>query len=83
MNGMLTDKKVYDRNFASFYNYVLTDQAREYAHYILDYASKKVTEKNIVDYMCGTGNLLKIFEDAGWKTTGIDLSTNMLDVAKL
>ena len=33
MEQNLTDKEVYNKNFASFYNYVLTEQAREYGIY--------------------------------------------------
>ena len=62
MEQNLTDKEVYNKNFASFYNYVLTEQAREYGKYILNYARKNIKGNSVVDYMCGTGNLLKIFE---------------------
>lgn len=83
MEQNLTDKEVYNKNFASFYNYVLTEQAREYGKYILNYARKNIKGNSVVDYMCGTGNLLKIFEKENWTTTGIDLSDDMLNVAKL
>lgn len=83
MEQNLTDKEVYNKNFASFYNYVLTEQAREYGKYILNYAKDNLKGNSVVDYMCGTGNLLRIFEKENWTTTGVDLSDDMLNIAKL
>lgn len=83
MTIKLTDNEVYDRNFASFYSYMLTDQAVKYGKYILNFAKKHNVDNSIIDYMCGTGNLLEIFEKNGWNTTGVDLSPYMLKVADM
>lgn len=74
-------KENYDRNFAEFYNKYLTGQARNYGEFIAEYLDSKVKEYSIADFMCGTGNLLKIFEEKGWKTMGVDISADMLNIA--
>lgn len=83
MTIKLTDQEVYDKNFASFYSYILTDQAVEYGNYILNFAKKCGVKNDIIDYMCGTGNLLEIFEKKGWNATGVDLSPYMLKIASM
>lgn len=74
-------KKNYNRNFAEFYNKFLTGQAKNYGEFIAEFLEKKVKDRSIADFMCGTGNLLKIFEENNWETMGVDISKEMLEIA--
>jgi ubiquinone/menaquinone biosynthesis C-methylase UbiE len=38
--------------------------------------------KKILEIGCGTGNYTKILQDKGYKITGLDISENMLNIAK-
>lgn len=40
------------------------------------------TRKTILDVGCGTGIHMKLLEDKGYRVDGMDLSENMLDIAK-
>ncbi|MGU7967451.1 class I SAM-dependent DNA methyltransferase [Streptococcus suis] len=75
-------KNEYDKNFSLFYSKYLTGQAKKYARFIEKYISDKIDEKNIIDFMCGTGDLLEIFNSLGWKAVGVDLSEEMLGIAR-
>lgn len=75
-------KEDYDSNFSKFYDKYLTGQASRYADFDIGYLEKRVSGRNIVDLMCGTGTLLKAFQDSNWNTTGVDLSEDMLNLAK-
>jgi ubiquinone/menaquinone biosynthesis C-methylase UbiE len=44
--------------------------------------SKKKKPGSLLDVACGTGNYTFIFADRGWKVTGIDISDEMLRIAK-
>ncbi|WP_247934214.1 class I SAM-dependent DNA methyltransferase [Streptococcus anginosus] len=72
----------YNKNFSMFYREQLTGQAKIYSRFIFDLIKDKPIEHSIIDYMCGTGELLQYFKSKGWETTGIDLSEDMLNIAK-
>lgn len=74
-------KENYDRNFAKFYDYYLTGQADHYGKFIIRYMGNSSDNRRLVDLMCGTGNLLQIFESSGWETYGVDISRDMLEIA--
>ena len=40
------------------------------------------TSRSILDIACGTGNYTFVFADRGYDTTGVDLSNDMLEVAR-
>ena len=50
------------------------------------YVNKFLTYLNhndsVLDIACGTGELLKYYNDAGLKTTGIDISKEMVNISK-
>lgn len=48
----------------------------------IDKFLKEVNNGNILDVGCGVGNLTKYIKDKGFKVLGIDLSNNMLKIAK-
>lgn len=72
----------YNKNFSMFYREQLIGQAKIYSRFIFDLIKDKPIEHSIIDYMCGTGELLQYFKSKGWETTGIDLSEDMLNIAK-
>ncbi|WP_420836987.1 methyltransferase domain-containing protein [Bombilactobacillus bombi] len=37
---------------------------------------------SVIDFVCGTRTLLEIFDKKGWKTAGVNLSKQMLSIAK-
>ncbi|KZV02948.1 class I SAM-dependent DNA methyltransferase [Lactiplantibacillus plantarum] len=72
----------YDKNFALFYDEYLTGHAKRSANKILELNKNLGKNNSIIDFMCGTGTLLEIFDKKGWRTTGVDLSEQMLSIAK-
>lgn len=82
---MKTENKIqndnYDYNFAKFYDLYLTSHIDSEINKMLKFCDSN-NIKNIVDFMCGTGNLLSILENKGYKTTGVDISKSMINVAK-
>lgn len=73
----------YDKNFSLFYNKYLTGQARRYGEFIKEYLKRRdIREGKIIDIMCGTGNLLQTFEEDNWITYGVDISPDMLEIAR-
>lgn len=85
MKKINVQEENYSANFSEFYDAYLTshaDRATQKIKNIIDeYGLKDKNDKQIVDFMCGTGTLLKEFEDS-WKTIGIDISSSMLNVAR-
>ena len=49
------------------------------------YISNRVneTDLNLIDVACGTGSLIKLIDNSGSKIVGIDISPDMLEVAKI
>lgn len=52
---------------------------KEYVNKFLKYLEHK---SSVLDIACGTGELLKYYNDIGLKTTGIDISKAMVDISK-
>lgn len=67
---MKTENKIqndnYDYNFAKFYDLYLTSHIDSEINKMLKFCDSN-NIKNIVDFMCGTGNLLSILENKGYK----------------
>lgn len=47
-----------------------------------DFLKYLKTHSSILDIACGTGELLKYYDKKEFKTTGIDISTKMIEIAK-
>jgi len=69
--------EVYEAMYKSFINY-----KEEYELYE-SLIEPNIAEKTILEIGCGTGNLANHFLNAGFKYTGMDISTKMLSIAKL
>tara|TARA_B100001094_G_scaffold333124_1_gene408793 strand:- start:26582 stop:27343 length:762 start_codon:yes stop_codon:yes gene_type:complete len=51
--------------------------------YIINIAeSNNVTTKKVLDVGCGTGMHMEGFQSRGWETQGVDISDNMLSIAR-
>jgi SAM-dependent methyltransferase len=72
--------------YSKYYNLLYKDKDyRGEYEYICELIQRHGTNKKIdtvLDIGCGTGKHLKYFKDAGYSVFGIDLSENMLSVAK-
>ena len=68
--------------FAKYYDafYRKKDYSKE-TQFLIDLL-KKNHVKTVLDMGCGTGNHLKLLEEAGFKCTGMDYNVEMLDVAR-
>ncbi|MFX1519105.1 MAG: class I SAM-dependent DNA methyltransferase [Promethearchaeota archaeon] len=73
----------YDK-FADVYDLVTPDEFYiDYFEFILRILKEmNFKPKKILDLACGTGRLAKIFLDKGYDIEGLDISTNMLEIAK-
>ncbi|WP_438302200.1 class I SAM-dependent DNA methyltransferase [Staphylococcus pseudintermedius] len=72
----------YNKNFSLFYDYYLTDLSSDMAdHYLKYFNENKITEKRLLDLMCGPGVLINKFKNEGWQVYGLDISRHMLDIA--
>ncbi|MDD4290961.1 MAG: class I SAM-dependent methyltransferase [Clostridia bacterium] len=65
--------KYYDKLMKEDYNY------REWADYVLAFIGDR---KRGLDLACGTGNITKEFVDKGKAVTGLDISADMLSIAR-
>jgi SAM-dependent methyltransferase len=70
--------KVYDRHWGGY--------AHNAAPVLLNFLGGKLPqdrEHRLLDLGCGTGQLAMVFLQAGWNVTGIDLSEDMMEFARL
>lgn len=76
MSNLYSDlAEVYEAMYHTFINYL--DEYETYSQ-ILEEASKK----SVLELGCGTGNLCKYFQEAGFQYQGIDFSPQMIDMAQ-
>lgn len=71
--------------FSRVYSNEISPFAKEMGLKILSYYKANKTNQdnnNILDLGCGTGQVAKVFLDENYKVTGIDLSDDMLGIAK-
>jgi SAM-dependent methyltransferase len=77
--------QVYGRAFARVYNTMLIDFVNQVAPRILDFnANTSIghTNRSVLDVCCGTGQLALHFLRSGYTVIGIDLSEDMLQLAR-
>ena len=67
--------------FASIYDELMNDIPYDAYVELLDLASAGVSGKKVLDIGCGTGLLSAMLAKKGAHVTGIDLSTDMLEIA--
>jgi SAM-dependent methyltransferase len=77
MSNLSTSKETY-RKFAEYYDLYVGN----YSDDLNLYKSFCTTENNILEIGCGTGRILKPLLDSGLKVTGVDISDEMLELAK-
>lgn len=74
------------KNFASVYNECgISDYSLTFGKSMLKFFEDKHSNEQFVnnlDICCGTGTLCNFFHERGIKTKGIDISHNMLNIAK-
>jgi len=70
--------------FAHIYDWVMHDVDYEmWADYVLGLIrAARVTGKDMLDLACGTGNVSFAMARRGYRVTGLDISSQMLDVAR-
>lgn len=70
--------------FAEVYDSVMRDKFyQDYYQFVTEILKEQGLEpKTILELACGTGKLAKIFLDKGYNIEGLDISKNMLRVAK-
>jgi SAM-dependent methyltransferase len=77
---------VFGEVYSKYYNLLYKDKNyyEEYV-YIREILKRHggASGKDILDIGCGTGKHLKFFKDDGFTVTGVDLSKNMIDEAKI
>lgn len=69
-------------NFAKIY-----DKMMEYQEYplwvdLIKHLTNEKTVNNVLDMGCGTGELAILLDDAGYQVTGVDISEEMLIIAR-
>ncbi len=74
---MINSKDTY-KLFAEYYD-LYTARYAEDLDFYLSFCNK---HDRILEIGCGTGRVLKPFLDAGYKITGVDISDEMLEIAK-
>ena len=72
--------------FARFYdlltqNIAYADRAKQFQKFIEQYRVSSSDPGILLDLACGTGTLTFLFEEYGYDVVGVDLSSNMLNVA--
>ena len=75
---------MFDKNVSKYYDLVMQDfDYQELVDYLDDLIIEAGGERtNIFDIACGTAQELVFFMQLGYKVHGLDLSANMLEVAK-
>lgn len=75
----------YTFSFASIYDDIMGavpyNLWYDYLHEIMDFYKLKKADK-VLDLACGTGNMSILFAENNYQVTGIDLSSQMLEVAR-
>ncbi|MEO0178125.1 MAG: class I SAM-dependent methyltransferase [candidate division WOR-3 bacterium] len=75
--------KDFFNEIAQFYDIIMNDvDYKEWAFYIDEIIKKFQGKKKILDLGCGTGNLDIILKNKGYDIIGLDMSFNMLKLAK-
>jgi SAM-dependent methyltransferase len=77
--------QAYGEGFARVYNARWSSFARQVAPYLYDYYQRApiaLSNPNVLDLCCGTGQLGLYFLERGYRVTGIDLSEAMLHYAR-
>ena len=77
--------QAYGPIFARVYNLRWSGFARQIAPHLLDFGAKlpvAPANRAVLDLCCGTGQLARAFLDQGYRVTGLDLSSSMLDYAR-
>ncbi len=71
-------------HFAEVYDQIMADVPyRQWADYIQGvWARFSFEPKTVLDLACGTGNLALLLAERGYQVTGVDSSSNMLEVAR-
>ena len=71
------------KNYAKYYDFIYQDKDydREF-NFIEEIFKATKKPKNILDIGCGTGNYTKILLERGYKVTAIDISGEMLEIAR-
>ena len=59
-----------------------TTQNKYFNYYKNIFNKLNITPELILDLGCGTGDITKIFADNGYDMIGIDISTDMLNIAR-
>jgi SAM-dependent methyltransferase len=73
----------YRGGFAHFYDRYGTGWTRQFVPILISYLKARcASASTVIDLACGTGVSTELFCAAGWSVTGIDLSADMLAVAK-
>ncbi|MCB9502930.1 MAG: class I SAM-dependent methyltransferase [Deferribacteres bacterium] len=69
---------------ASFYDYLMRHvNYRRWYRFVADVLKRNhVPDTTLLEFACGTGNMLLYFAKAGWSVVGVDKSQAMLDVAR-
>jgi len=79
----MSNDKSYEK-FAEVYDSIIPDKFHnDYYKFIVKILRKlKYKPESILEVACGTGKLMKIFDIKGYNIEGLDLSKNMLYIAK-
>ncbi|MFP4660827.1 MAG: class I SAM-dependent DNA methyltransferase [Halanaerobiales bacterium] len=79
------ERRAYTSSFASIYDDVMGavpyNLWYDYLHEIMDYYS--LTANKVLDLACGTGNMSVLFARDDYQVTGIDISAEMLEFARV
>ena len=78
--GRLSEKALNYQHLALIYDALMGDLegVRRYAHML----KSVISGKHVLDLACGTGDLTMLLSEMGYKMTGLDLSEQMLEIAK-
>lgn len=80
---LMSDLNIYGEIFSEVYNLYWTEFIDIIAPQIIKFYNQLNLENNyVLDLACGTGRLSKYLVDAGFNVTGIDLSSDMIRIAK-
>jgi cyclopropane fatty-acyl-phospholipid synthase-like methyltransferase len=68
--------------FSQYYDELMGDRTADSEKVIAFIKESEVKGKYLLDIACGTGSTLRYFSDKGYNVTGIDISENMLNIAR-